>query len=223
MAQGCGVRYGNAMGELRLFAIGIDDARDVFAAPPELAERLRVSAAPLVPEPPRRRRRDALGPLMRKPTLPPSDVPLAADVENLLAGRFITPDRVQAAWMLVEHWLRDLSWGELRMSLTQFELDTWDFDLARAGMSSSFGIGRFFNEELGFPLRPLPGGQTGYVWHTQVVSAALAAEAVIGQLPEESAGRTRIFVDWCNKFTPWAEEAAAVGRPAPDLVALMNW
>ncbi|WP_051208889.1 hypothetical protein [Propionicicella superfundia] len=212
------------MGELRLFAIGIDEARDMFAAPPELAERLRVAAAPLFPPPAhRRRRRDLLGPLVRTSLLPPGDVPLPGDAEHLLAGRFVTPDRITAAWILVEHWLTELSWGTYTTSLTRGELDAWDFDLARAGMSSTYAIGRLFNEELGFPVRPLPDQQTGYIRHSQVLNADAALTLCLEQLSGDPAVRTQNLLGWLDSYPGWAEAADTAHRPRPDLIGLLSW
>jgi hypothetical protein len=211
------------MGEIRLFAIGIDEARDIFAAPAGVADRLRSAAEPLFPPPPPKRGLlDKLGPLMRKPLLPPPDVPLPVDAENVLAGRYPHPERVPATWALLEHWLGELAWGTFAMTIDQAELDRWDFDLARAGMSSQYSVGKLFNEELGYPIRPLPGQRTGYIRHSQALNAAAALELSREQLEGDSASRTDELLGWLQHYPQWADEAAAAGRPAPDLVGLMT-
>lgn len=212
------------MGELRLFAIGIDEARDMFSASPELAERLRASVAPLFPPPPhKRRRRDLLGPLIRTSLLPASDVPLPGDAENLLAGHFVTPDRIPAAWMLVERWLHELSWGDYTTTLTPGDLETWDFDLARAGMSATYSVAALLTEDLGFPLRPLPGRHTGYTRHGHVVAATVAWTECLEQLPGPSRTRMQELVAWLDGFAGWTSQAEATQRPVPDLVGLLTW
>lgn len=214
------------MGEMRLFAVGIYEVRDIFAAPPELAERLRSAAVPLFANTPKPKTGllDKLGPLFRKPLLPPPGTPepQQTDSEAILEGRFIPPDRVPAAWKLLEHWLSELSWGRFDLDITSGELDQWDFDLARAGMSSQYGIGKLFNEEVELPLRPLQGLATGYIKHHQVISAIAALELSAEQLSGQSAEWTEKLLSWLRGFPHWAEAATGIGRPAPDLVALLS-
>ncbi len=86
------------MGTLKLWAVGIDEVREIFSANPEVAERLRAAAAA-------RFRTDLprqpgllgkLGPLLRPstdPAAPRPGVPGSEDVEDLLAGHHIPPQR----------------------------------------------------------------------------------------------------------------------------------
>ncbi len=211
------------MGELRLFAIGIDEARDMFAASPEVADQLRASSQHLFAPPPRKRGMlDRLGPFSRKSLLPDPNIPMPADAEDLLAGRFVRPDRVPAAWVLVEHWLGEISWGVYTTSVTDASLDAWDFALARAGLSSTYGIGRLFNEELGFPVRPLPGQETGYVSNGHALAAIDALTQAVDDVEGDPALWTKALLDWLSGYPQWAESAAAAGRPHPDLVGLLT-
>lgn len=95
------------MGELRLYAIGIDEVRDVFRASPELAAELRRVAETAYPPkttPPAPGLLGKLGPLFRRPAGAPvvsPDTPVEADVADLLAARFIRPERQPAAWRLL--------------------------------------------------------------------------------------------------------------------------
>lgn len=211
------------MGELRLFAVGIDEARDVFGAPPALAELLRASTAHLYPPPPRKRRlRDKLGPLTRAPLLPDPSIPMPGDADELLAGRFVRPDRVPAAWVLIEHWLTKLSWGVYAESLQAPALDEWDFALAKVGVSSAYGIGHLFNEELGFPVRPMTQQRTGYARHAHVAAAATALTAGVDQLEGDPAAWTRTLVGWLDRYPTWTAAADSAGRPRPDLLAVFT-
>lgn len=211
------------MGELRLFAIGIDEARDMFAATAGLAERLQATAQPLYPPPPRKRRMlDKLGPLTRTSLLPDPTVPMPGDADDLLSGRFVRPDRTPAAWVLIEHWLGDLSWGVYDIAVTVTSLDAWDFALARAGLSSTYGIAQLFNEELGFPVRPLPDMHTGYVRHAHVLATAQALAECRDRIEGEPVAWTDGLLGWLGNYPGWTRDAEASGRPQPDLIALVT-
>lgn len=218
------VGYGCHMGELRLFSIGVDEARDMFSAPPELADHLRAVSVPLYPPAPKKRGLiDRLGPITKRHFVPNPLDPVESDAENLLAGRFVSPERSSASWTLVEHWLAELAWSTYAVTLTQAELETWDFDLARAGVSSVYGIGAMFNEELGFPLRPLVTQRTGYVRHAHMANAVAALTSALEQLSGPSAERTQHFLGWLDDYGTWSASASAAGRPQPDLVAILTW
>lgn len=214
------------MGEMRLYAIGIDEVREIFAARPEVAERLRTAAAPLFQAAPKKKfgLLEKLGPMFKKPLLPPpaSIDPDPSDADTILAGRFVPPERIPAAWQLVRHWLDDLGWGTFELNLTDVELDEWDFDLARAGMSSQYGIGRLLNEELGLPLRPVSGLATGYVKNAHALNMISALELSQEQLSGRSAEWTEQLLTWLRGFPHWTEVAPTVGRPVPDLVGLLS-
>ena len=80
------------MGELRLYAIGVDEVRDVFCASPELAAEFRRIVADEFPPqttPKAPGMLGKLGPLFRKPAgavLVRPDTPVESDVADLLAG-----------------------------------------------------------------------------------------------------------------------------------------
>src|SRR5690606_40003393 len=86
------LHYGSAMGELRLYAIGIDEVRGMFGARPDEAQRLReIAARALEPEPvaPSGGLLSRLGPIFRRPPGAPvisPTQPQPADLEALLAG-----------------------------------------------------------------------------------------------------------------------------------------
>lgn len=213
------------MGELRFFAVGIDEVRDVFAASEELRERLRQSATRRLkpPEPPRIGLLGKLGPMFRKPLNAPAvnpAEPTAADIENVLSGRFVAPERSDAAWALLRDWLAELAWGTTADTMTPDEMSALDFDLARAGMSSQYGFAKLLNAELGIPLRPARGLSTGYIKHHQVANLTHALEHADEQLESANAERVRRLTRWLHGFPHWAEVAPGAGRPEPDLVVL---
>ena len=68
----------------------------------------------------------------------------------------------------------------------------------------------------------MPGLATGYIKHHQVINAISALELSSEQLSGRSAEWTEQLLAWIRGFPHWAEVAPTVGRPAPDLIALMS-
>lgn len=159
------------MRTLRLYGIGIDAVRDIFGADPELAERLRASARTLGDATPAERRTllGKLGPLFKRAPATEVDAnrPLARDVDALLSGGYVPPDRASQSWQVMHVWLGDLA--DCVTTVTIDDLDDVEFDLARVGLSSEFSLRRLAERDLGIPLRPLPGQVVGYAKHRQAV------------------------------------------------------
>ena len=162
MSQLGGDGYLVAMGELRLYAIGVDEVRDVFCASPELAEQFRRIVADEFPPqttPKAPGMLGKLGPLFRKPAgavLVRPDTPVESDVADLLAGRFIAPERQPVAWRLIECYLAATAWSGHHIALDMNRFNDLEFDLARAGLDPRFGLGKLVNRELGVPLQTYP-------------------------------------------------------------------
>lgn len=213
------------MTQLRLYAIGIDEVRDMFGASPELADTLRrIAAARFVLDKKASRvgMLGKLGPLFAKPPIP-ADLgeldPTTADVETILAGRFIAPERVRASWRLIDAWVGELGWGTLRIDADPAALTQVDFDLARADVNSEFGLESLFRGDLGLPLRPLPDMRIGYRKHAHARAMADALRGDIDGLADASRDLTVAIQQWLANFPAWAEDAFAAGRAAPDVVA----
>ena len=96
----------------------------MFGAPPPVAEHLRGVAQQAFAPPVEAGRSGLLGrlgPIFRKvpatPVISPTQ-PEPKDVEVLLAGAYIPPDRMGATWRLLETLVQGTSWGSTRMRLT---------------------------------------------------------------------------------------------------------
>ena len=163
------------MQQLTLYAIAIDDVRDIFGAHPELASRLRRVAAEhfAAPTPPKKR---WFKPLLRTdadsvvdPVKPSGD-----DVEILLAGGFIKPERAAQSWAILSAWLQHLAtrWRAIPFERAAFERIEWD--LARAGLNSDYSLRNLAERDLATPLRPLPDTFAGYAKHVHVVETLAA-------------------------------------------------
>ena len=217
------------MGSIRLYAIAIGELRDFFAAPPELAARLRRVAATDFGEPkrtPSAGRLGQLGPLVRVPPGAPvvaPDVPTGVEVAQLLSGQYVPPHRRAAAWRLLASWLRAESWGRLVIELDAAQLAAFDFDLSRAGVSSQFALGGTVREGLGVPLSAVPGLAAGYVPGPGAKALAAAWRPVLPELTPEHRALGERVLDWLAGFDAWTAGAAAVGRPAPDLVVVLRF
>lgn len=210
-----------------MFAIGITELRDMFGAAPELADRLRAIAADQFPiSAGAHRHRGSLigrvGPVLKYPIDPPKAParPVKADVDALLAGRTITPERLSYAWQIVLVWLDAQSWGRLDLDVDAQQLTRVEFDLARAGLPSAFGLERLLHGNPQLPLHPLPGQRFGYAKNAHVEAARQALSTVIADVAEASLPIAGPVLEFLNDFDDWTQRATAAGRPAPDLVVV---
>lgn len=167
------------MQAVELYALAIDQVRDIFGANDQLAGELREVAARAFPAP--RLRRFAYRPLMRRDpafALNPGN-PHPEDVDALLAGGFVAPERLPACWQLLRVFLDHLAPARLTAIPDATLLDGIEFDLARAGLSSDFALRRLAERPLQIPLRPLPGQLAGYSKHRHAHETGLALREVL--------------------------------------------
>jgi hypothetical protein len=214
------------MGELRLYAVGIEEVRGMFGASPQVAEHLREVARRAFAPPAEAAARGGLlsklGPIFKRVPAAPvisSTQPEPHDVEVLLSGAYVPPDRTGATWRLLETLVQDIAWGSTRMSLTTQSLDDLDFALARGGVSASVGLRHLLNSTLSLNLVPVQGLTVG--WHPYQKAVAMAAayrSAIQGVKTTEQRDMINSLIGWLDGFVPWAQVAASLGRPVPDLV-----
>lgn len=213
-----------AMTELRLYAIGIDEVRDMFGAPPEIASTLRSIATTEFAAPTRKSGMlGKLGPLFKRDYFASDDDPSRPrhdDVENLLAGRYVAPDRMIPAWRLVETWLVQRAWGNLRLPASPQQLEALDFDLARAGLPPELALASVFRNDVQVPLRPLSGMRIGYAKYPHVLAIGNGLKRALLQIEGQSAELAKTVEEWVQGFPHWAEVAPTISRPVPDLVGL---
>ena len=219
------------MGELRLYAVGIEEVRGMFGASPQLAEHLRTVAqrafAPSTLEGPhdpvgKGGLLSKLGPIFKRvpatPVISPTQ-PEPHDLEVLLAGAYVPPNRTGATWRLLETLVQSIAWGSTRMGLTEQELDDLDFALARGGASASIGLHHLLNSTLSLNLIPVNGLKVGCYPHQKARAMAEAyRSAMPGIKTEEQREMINSLTIWLDGFAPWAQVAASLGRPVPDLV-----
>jgi hypothetical protein len=213
------------MGELRLYAVGIEEVRGMFGAPPPLAEHLREVARSAFAPPAVEARGgllSKLGPIFKRvpatPVISPTQ-PEPHDVEVLLAGAYVSPDRTGATWRLLETLVQGIAWGSTRMSLTTQSLDDLDFALARGGVSASVGLRHLLNSTMSLNLVPVQGLTVGcYPYHKALAMAAAYRSATQDIKTEEQREMIKSLTSWLEGFVPWAQVAASLGRPVPDLV-----
>jgi hypothetical protein len=213
------------MGELRLYAVGIDEVRGMFGASPQVAEHLgevarRAFAPPAVEA--RSGLLSKLGPIFKRvpatPVISPTQ-PEPHDVEVLLAGAYVPPDRTGATWRLLETLVQGIAWGSTRMSLTPQSLDDLDFALARGGVSASVGLHHLLNSTMSLNLIPVQGLTVGWHPHHKALAMAAAYRSAIQDIKtKEQREMIKSLTSWLDGFLPWAQVAASLGRPVPDLV-----
>lgn len=212
------------MGELRLYAIGLDEMRGIVGAG-ELTAELREAAgrAFTPPEPARSRGLiGKLGPIFRRspdaPVLSPTD-PEPRDVDVLLAGAYISPDRMGASWRVLETLVQYRCWGSTRMPLTRQSLDDLDFALARGGVVAAVGLGHLLTSTTNIRLIPVTGLTVGWHRHDKALAMAGAYRAAMPQIKtDEQRALVAGLVSWLDGFVPWSQVAVGLGRPVPDLV-----
>lgn len=174
------------MHRLRLFAININDVRDIFGADPPLAARLQaLAAAQYAPEPPEKSLLGRIGPLLARNRRTEVDTrrPLSSDVEAMLSGGHIPLERLPQCWQLLLLWLDALAAQRLQMTLNG--LEAIEFELARAGLPSTFSLRSLATRELGISLHPLPEQVVGYSKHCHVVEVSRQLRRVHDDAPEE--------------------------------------
>ena len=210
---------GDAAGGVRLWAVSITDVRSLFHASGELAEQLRsdVPFHVVAAYKPSR-----FNPFVKRdpgaPVLAP-DSPLPSDVDMLLHGHFVPPERLSAAWQIVTHWLDRISTASLHLPIDRATSETLDFDLARAGVAAHLALRTLWARDAALPLRPVAGSQVGYQRYAVAVEMGDAWRESLGAL-EGSAELVRQVGDWLSQLPTWAEDAEGAGRPAPDVFAV---
>lgn len=208
-------------GGVRLWAVGIADVRSLFHPTPESAASLRVDVPFQVLTPYRPSR---FLPFLKHdpgaPVLAP-DSPTPADVDSLLHGHFVPPERLGPSWRIVSHWLDRLAMGSLQLDLDHATREALDFDLARAGVSSHLALRTLWARDAALPLRPVPGTEVGYQRYAVAVEAGEAWRASIDSL-EGSVELVRQVAEWLGRLASWAEDAEGAGRPAPDVFAVAS-
>jgi hypothetical protein len=141
------------------------------------------------------------------------------DVEVLLAGAYVPPDRTGATWRLLETLVQGIAWGSTRMSLTAQALDDLDFALARGGVSAAVGLRHLLNSTMSLNLVPVQGLTVGWHPHHKAVAMAAVYRSAIQDIKtEEQREMIKSLTTWLDGFPPWAQVAASLGRPVPDLV-----
>ncbi len=215
------------MGEVRCWAIGIDEVRGCFAAGPELREHLVAMAMtptePLVAGRPQRGLLGKLGPLLRRaPEAPVLDLstPTVADAQHLAQGRYVTESRLAPSWQLLQRWLNDLAWSTAAWELDDRELNALDFDLARAGVTSQHAVRHLWSRDARLSLRALPGTEVGYLRRDAALALAEDWSRALPQVAPESARTVTEIAAYVASLGPLADTASGAGRPAPDVFTL---
>jgi hypothetical protein len=206
---------------VRLWAVSISDVRSLFHPTAETAASLRADVPFHVLTP--YRPSHFLPFLKRDPGAPvlAADSPTPADVDSLLHGHFVPPERLAPSWEIVTHWLDRLAMGTLRLDVDHATREALDFDLARAGVSSHLALRTLWARDAALPLRPVPGGEVGYQRYAVAVEMGEAWRSSVVGL-EGSVELVREVGEWLSLLPTWAGDAEGAGRPAPDVFAVAS-
>ena len=171
---------------VEFYAVDIDDVRAMFGADATLAAELTAAARAAFPAPKRQRR--WFSPLMRRspefivdPSRPTQD-----DLSVLLAGGYVTPERMAATWSLFRALLEHRSAAHVSIDVSSEEWDSIEFDLARSGLDSYYSLRSLGERRLGIPLSGHPGELNGYSKHVHVVETLDALRQVLGEVGEQT-------------------------------------
>jgi hypothetical protein len=213
------------MGELRLYAIGIDEVCGMFGAGPEQAKSLRDIASRAFAPPASAQPRGLLhrlGPLFKRPPDAPvisATQPEPHDVEVLLAGAYVPHERVGATWRVLETLVQGVAWSSTKMELTSQSLDDLDFALARGGVSAAVGLRHLLGCSTSVNLLPVEGLVVGWHPHAKAVAMADAYRQAMDAIrTDEQRQLLAGLVSWLEGFVHWGRVAGQLGRPLPDLV-----
>ncbi len=213
--------------ELRLWAIDVDVFRQCFAAPPDLADRLRRAGEAILHD--RGPGRPAtllskIGPLRRHPpegaVIRPG-VPNRHDCEAMMTSRYIGSDRLDACWVLAQAWLDDLGRAKLRLPLARSQIDEYEFDLVRNGVPTQLSIRHLWQHSLGIPLRPRSDMSAGYMTRDQVPRLVEEWSAALDELHPATAGFAQPLLEFAGEHhtTPASDTPPAAPAGPVDLVA----
>ncbi|MDN5726746.1 MAG: hypothetical protein L0G99_12570 [Propionibacteriales bacterium] len=213
------------MADLRLYAIGIDEMLDLHGADPaerprlqELAEQNFATAAPVkLPG-----LLGKVGPLFKRspeaPVINPTD-PTDQDIADFLSGDHMAPDRVPAAWRLLETLVSESSWGSIRLQFGPHEVDEVDFALARGGVAANVGLHHLLTTSTEINLLPVRDLTVGWYDHERALAMAEAYRQGLDQVSSAQQDQVTELIVWLDNFPQWAQNAAAAQRPIPDLIA----
>jgi len=153
------------MGTLWLYAISLDDVRDFFAAPDDLAASLLASANEVTQAAAKPALISKVGPLLRHPITPVIDLPAPSmdDAKAMVEGRALPPDRLWLAWIIVRHWCAQFSCDRAQISVDRERLATLDFAHVASGLSSQFSFGTVLSRDPHLPLLPAQGLVIGWM------------------------------------------------------------
>lgn len=163
-----------------------------------------------------------LGPFSRRAFGAPlvrHGIPTGRDLDDVAHGRDVAPDRLSAAWALVDLWLGETCWGSLRITTTDAGSDALDFSLALAGVPARFGLRQLFNDAVAIPLKRQPGQAMGYVSGSHATAMASAWARALPRVDTGTHPDAERVATWLGRYADWTRTAHEVGRPAPDLIA----
>ena len=208
--------------ELRLWAISVDIFRQCFAAPLELADRLRQVTdsvtMPMEPSGPNNLL-SKLGPLLRHPPTAPvihPGIPNRHDGEIMMTSHYIPSDRITASWVLVKAWLDNLAHAHTTIPLPRARFDELEFDLVRAGIPTQISIRHLWRLTIDIPLRTHNEMTFGYMEYDTVLRLDEQWNLALADLEEGTVEFATPLLEFVKPFQQYTEEQG--GYPV-DLIA----
>ena len=211
--------------ELRLWAINVDLFRQCFAAPPELAEKLREVTDSMTATSSSNKPGgllSKLGPLLRHPPTAPvirPGIPNRQDGESMMTSRYIASDRLSASWILAQAWLDSLATAHTTIPLPRTQFDELEFDLVRAGVPTQISIRHLWRHSIDIPLRVTDDMTVGYMEHPTVLYLVEQWKNALPDLEEGTVEFATPLLDFASPFLEYSATAADQGTQGEDLIA----
>lgn len=205
------------MSDLQLYALSIDEVRDMVGAQTGHAAQLRERARPLLAEAAAAPK--GLGRWFSRGPRPDPGRPTETDLEAVLSGRWAPPERAVQTWRALELLICGQAFGRCTLPLTPDQIEGFDFAVTRAGAPANAGLGTVLRAGSRIGLPPHPAVVTGYLPWAQALLMAQGLSGVRLENPAHQAALTEL-VGFLAQYPGWADEAAAANRAKPDLLAI---
>lgn len=184
------------MESLRLYPIQLALIPKMFAADESFASSLRELASDILPKNSSAKGKiSQLITFWRNPIGNPNSsnvLPSQRDIDRLLGGLTIAPERQPQAWQIFECWVRSLGYSRWHKEVSRETLNHLETQGTKLEIPTEYGLSKLFINKLDIPLSEYPELQNGYVDYQFVEGFYLSWKEV---LPKISAMENQVLTD----------------------------
>lgn len=188
------------MESLRLYPIKIALVSKMFAANESFASSLRELTSEILPKNnPRKTKLSQLVRLWNSPSKAPdsnNNSPSQDDIDRMLHGLEIAPERRPQAWQIFECWVRGISYSNWITEVSKEQLNKLESHGIKLGIPAEYVLSKLFITKLEIPLSEYPELQNGYVNYQFIEGFYLAWKEIMPSISANiSAAETQILTD----------------------------